>query len=138
MCLEVTCGATGDGASLADRGAACVDGACDKCGFAALWTNGLRKSLVEGTLEDGVEALKEDIDEVWYEPLAWSRYSYRTKEGAPKHARRRGADEDEDWELSKKSKELYIENCKGTLVDFLDEFVAVAEKHVIHRSILER
>ena len=49
-----------------------------------------------------------------------------------------GADEDEAWEESKKSKELYVQTRSGTLFDFLDEFEPTLIKHVVHRSTLSR
>ena len=74
MCLELTCGSTDNDASLSDRACACVEGTCANCGFAAVWTNGVRKSLLSGVLlEGGIEALREDIDEVWCEKLTWCR-----------------------------------------------------------------
>ena len=65
---------TDNDASLSDRACACVEGTCANCGFAAVWTNGVRKSLLSGVLlEGGIEALREDIDEVWCEKLTWCR-----------------------------------------------------------------
>jgi len=137
LCIEATCGDKGDGACLSSRAKRCVKGTCNNCGMRRLWSGpgGLREYLVELD-ESGFEKLRADVEPEWYEEQTWSRYAYRDKPGAG--GARAGADEDEAYEAKKKSKELYVEKCRGSLVEFLDEFEAVLSAHVWHRSVLDR
>ena len=76
---------------------------------------------------------KEDVPLVMFEMLHWGNYAYslneesRNAQGRDQREQLRaaaavGADEDEAWVESKKSKELYLQTRSGTLFDFLDEF----------------
>jgi hypothetical protein len=68
--------------------------------------------------------------------VKWSRYAYRTKEDkVDDHS---SDDESEAAPKNKPKRELIVEARSGTLTDFLDEFEAVANKQVVHRSILDR
>jgi hypothetical protein len=149
MCLKCTCGDTD--AKLEDRAAACVNGACESCGFQRCWTRGLRPLLIDrveradGSVE--YEGLKEDLPPELYKVLHWFNYAYRLKKTEGKKGQGRGggspraaaaADEDGAWEADVKSKELYVQARSGTLFDFLDEFEPALRKHVVHRSTLSR
>lgn len=150
MCLESTCGDKGPGAKLESRAEACCNGSCPDCGFRKHWTSGLREFFIDRVEEAGgmYEDIKEDIPLVMFEMLHWGNYAYRLKEesrnvqgrgrGEQPRAAVVGADEDEAWEESKKSKELYVQTRSGTLFDFLDEFEPTLIKHVVHRSTLSR
>ena len=96
-----------------------------------------------------VYSTKEDVPLVMFEMLHWGNYAYSLNEESrnvqgrgqreqPRVAAAVGADEDEAWVESKKSKELYVQTRSGTLFDFLDEFEPTFIKHVVHRSTLSR
>lgn len=150
MCLESSCGDKGPGAKLESRAEACCNSSCPDCGFRKHWTSGLREFFIDRVEEAGgmYEDIKEDIPLVMFEMLHWGNYAYRLKEesrnvqgrgrGEQPRAAVVGADEDEAWEESKKSKELYVQTRSGTLFDFLDEFEPTLIKHVVHRSTLSR
>ena len=88
-------------------------GSCKKCGFARIWTNGLRKKLVSGGGN-----LKSGVHPVWLTEMKWSRYkSHKPGPG---------------------EKELLLQPRSGSIIDFLDEFEPVSRKYAYHRYILHR
>ena len=105
-CLRVTCGACGPDASLLHRNEACINGQCASCGFARLWSNGVRRSLVEAETDtaadetadddddDGVAldvvaleldgaVLRNELHESWRTKITWKTYAHQQKEHDP-------------------------------------------------------
>ena len=76
MCIELTCGDKGPEAKLQDRAPECIAGTCKSCGFAKLWSGGLRPFVA---VSSGKKLSKEAPD-VFSEQLRWLNYAYRTKE----------------------------------------------------------
>lgn len=100
--------AAGDAAHPSTRKAlACLNGKCSCCGFKRLWSNGLRKKLVERRVNGQgvlVDDLKPNVPIEFQSKLTWTRISSSKGKAA-------GAD-----------KELMHEPRSGTVIEFLDEF----------------
>ena len=114
---------------LEDRGTPCASSTCPNCGFARLWSCGVRRSL-----EDGEGNIRSDVDEPWRRRVTWKRI---INVPVPATNSTGVADENEEARVGKK-KELTHELREGTVVDFLDEFEGVVVKHLEHRSTLAR
>ena len=151
MCIELTCGDKSADAKLEDRAPECINGTCKSCGFAKLWSGGLRPFVAESS----GKKLRLDAPDVFSERLRWSNYAYRMKEKKKSKSKQRSrtskrtlrrkaestdscADEDVEWKKEKARKELYLLARSGTIFDFLDELEPHLMKHIPHRSTLSR
>ena len=147
MCIELTCGDKGVDAKLEDRAPGCIDGTCAKCGFRRLWSGGLRGFVAA----EGGQAPRKEAPAMFSERVKWQNYAYRTKVAnkTKKATRSRTSarsvrsskstlDEDENWELEKNRKELFLQARSGTAFAFLDELEAHLSKHLVHRSTLSQ
>ena len=112
MVKAVLCTGAFDGAGRA----ACINGTCPLCGFATLWSKGLRRHVVDKDGNVLASAPKEFESEV-----KWMRIR-SSKVGTPGEA-----------------KQTNYEAKTGTLVQFLDEFERdVMRKYPHHRFIVSR
>ena len=99
----------------------CLNSACDKCGFRACWSNGLRGKLVT---EDG--QLKPGEHPIWLKTVTWSRY--KTAKGV-------GTVVNGDPQTKK---EMMKQQLSGTITEFLDDHERAWRKYPYHRYTLER
>ena len=159
-CLRVTCGACGPDASLLHRNEACINGQCASCGFARLWSNGVRRSLVEAETDtaadetadddddDGVAldvvaleldgaVLRNELHESWRTKITWKTYAHQQKEHDPTADRVRDGDREASSNGTKKNTELVVVSRSGTLVDFLDAYEKILTKSIPHRYNLD-
>jgi hypothetical protein len=83
------------------------------CGFARIWTNGLRLKLVDQAGE-----FKPGVHPVWLTEIKWSRY--KTHKPAPGE------------------KTLLHQDCSGSIIEFLDQLEPVTRKYAYHRYILHK
>ena len=118
---------------LEERQAICFGGCKDKscqgkfCGFARLWTKGVRRSLFQLSNTTLQMELKPDVHPVWSKRTAWQEYTYVKVKGTASEAYG-----------SKEKKELRVVDKSGTVVEFLDHFEEVLTDHLFHRATLAR
>jgi hypothetical protein len=138
--------------NLEDAKYECLYGECHQCGFERLWSDGLRKVLLDGNeaMIDGAPLSSAD----W--KAATIHWRYLTHSIAPTEANhalhiakqaanaraaaREGSDANDDEytpsdsKASKPTRNLVLATKKGDLVDYLDEFDAKSHKHLVHRN----
>jgi len=142
----VTCGGCEpDATRIEERRIECTDGTCQDCGIKRLWSakGGVRESLFEkktepegGEGDEEVWEVRQDVDACWRKRVTWSEY---VKQVRPESTRRvAAADEDEDYEQKRKSKELVVQLKEGSLIEFIDRLEVVGTSHMRHRSTLSR
>ena len=75
---------------------ACVDGSCESCGFARLWSKGLRPLIVDDTTiteknkkDRIVSRLKSDSHANWNKPVKWSEHKAEREVGNKRTVLRR-------------------------------------------------
>ena len=136
---------------LEDAKYECLYGNCEECGFARLWSCGLRELLLDenGALREGAPLNSAD----W--KIAKIHWRYFTHSIAPTEANhalevarqaasaraaaREGVNANNDEYRPSESKAkptciLVLATKKGDLVDYLDEFDAKSHKHLVHRN----
>lgn len=102
-CLDTKCSRT-----------ECISGECLRCGFHRLWSDGLRKDIIQQSA-DGAEKISPNAWPLWNAEVGWDALAVGTNEG---HVH------DQD-DLRKA--------MKGTVVEFLDAFEGVHRKWIPHR-----
>lgn len=88
--------------------ATCVRGDCERCGFAKLWSSGVRKEILDA---DG--NLRANSSQIWRQELQW----HRIRTGGD------GSNSEDDLRQTR----------EGSVVKFLDEFEEV-QKHQVRHS----
>jgi len=100
----------------------CIEGRCGSCGFKKIWSDGLRKMLVD---KDG--NLKAGVHPVWLKTVQWWRY----KTSAPSNS--------VSVDDSNSEKETLKQHRQGSIIDFIDEFEAHTwKKYPSHRFTLHK
>ena len=107
----LVCGVCGSAPRLSAANANCVKQDCSSCGFAQLWTRGLRPKLVHSNGK-----LKPGVSRVWLTQMEWDRL----KTG--------GDDSTSEDDLRQRR--------EGTLIDLLDEFEPIQNSWVPHRFLI--
>jgi hypothetical protein len=101
---------------------ACIYSKCESCGVKKVWSQGLRKELVEGT------GLKPGVHPVWLKEIQWERY--KTAKDTASRSASPEAEEDD-----RSARQLRV----GSIIDLLDEFEAHAwPSYPYHRYTLDR
>lgn len=112
------------GGSVGKAAQECTLGACDNCGLKLLWSNGLRKELV-----DGGGKLLPGVDQVLLTTIKWECMRNASKQGIISAT-------SNSLQLEK---ELLRQKCEGTVLDLLDDFeFNVMNKYPFYRKTLIR
>ena len=116
------------GSSIATARHDCVAGTCTQCGFRKMWSQGLRKSLI-----DSSGNLKPGIDKVWLTNIKYERLSSSKKPPANNI----NGEQSTPGTNQSPEKELMRQRCEGTIIELIDEFeTKVMAKYPYHRKTL--
>ena len=112
MVKDMICGDCLDNAEMK-----CVEGTCGLCGFAKIWSKGLRPKLIgdDKQLRDGVAG-------VWEQTMRWE--TLKSGGSTPSN----GSNSDE--------KDTLRAQVTGTIIEFLDAFEAASVKFPAHRHLI--
>jgi len=135
-CLALSpCLRAGDPLHEANR--ACETSKCTACGFARLWSEGLRKQLFNRNYcevsRKWTQKFRPGVDSEWAEEVFWSEYTSRPARERGK-VLRDNEEADQDWKASvSNARETTLDTVEGTVCDFLDAFEECLANHIPHR-----
>ena len=119
--------------------ASCVDGSCVTCGPKHLWTLGVRRQMF--TQQVGQDPIL-DLSSPFYgeeltDTFEWRYYSQKRSPTLSTHAQQIAEDDDEDYSpTNSSSRSLTLETKRGTLIDYLDEFVGKMARYIPHKNLV--
>ena len=132
----------------------CIYGLCDDCGFDKLWSDGLRKILIDENDKPipnaplcGPDWEAVNIDWRYFTHSIAPTEANRARESADKAASARAAArttvdaDDDEYDGSdaktKPTRNLVLATKRGNLINFSDELELKLSGHLIHKSIVE-
>ena len=119
----------------------CIRGNCTRCGFKKIWSQGLRRKLVD--VMGNVGKLKPGVHPVWLKRLRWWRF--KTAKASPSDAVCDASNTAGAPMLSilqpaggqQADKQTHRQAREGSIIDFLDEFETLTmKKYPFHRFTL--
>jgi hypothetical protein len=121
------------------RTEACINGSCSSCGLKKVWSEGLRRAVVDVDTNE----VSADASLFWLRPVKWFRYEMIDKEtGKAEDASTKEdccAGEDDEWQKVKpKTSTRVLDRVekRGTIIDFLDDWEPVFVRMCHHRRTL--
>ena len=119
-----------------DMKMSCIRGDCARCGFKKVWSQGLRRKLVD--VMGNVGQLKPGVHPVWLKRIRWWRF--KTSKCSPSDAVDEGSQSAgvlSAVQPKESQKETHREPREGSIIDFLDEFeLLTMKKYPFHRYAL--
>jgi len=111
----------------------CINGnECSKCGFRQLWSGGVRNSLLKQNDELRVNTILDGPE--WKESkIRWRHYTQQVA-----NAISQNDDETNEYSPSdgNNARNLVVETASGNLVEFIDKYEDMTEKHAYHRHLV--